>query len=107
MGGLRVSIRTLMFLVAFVGLDTVAIRRFARRAFAGHAGIEVVIGFGLVLLVLNFVILGLVTALSKKVRVADGGVANIPPTSLMIVGFYATLLAVAILSFLFLALELA
>jgi cytochrome b561 len=102
MGRLRISTRGLIVAVAVVGFDVAAMTRAVKLGRAAHSVREYAIGFGLVLLVLNLVVLGLLAALSKKAGVPKGGRLNMTPSPLVILGFYVAVLAVAILSVLFL-----
>jgi hypothetical protein len=101
---IRFSIRGLMVAVVIVGFDIAAMTQANRQVRAGHAGIEVVYGFGLVLLFLHFVGFGLYRYFASFAR-AWGSPASsrltATPHPLVIFGLYGAVLAIAILSALF------
>jgi hypothetical protein len=100
----RFSIRGLMVAVVIVGFDIAAMTQANRQARAGHAGIEVVYGFGLILLFLHFVGFGLYRYFAAFVKAwgsPESTRLKSTPPPLVIFGLYAAVLAIAILSVLF------
>ena len=97
----RISIRGLIVAVAVAGFDAAAMIRAVQQGRASHATFEYAVGFGLVLLVLNVVVLGLSIALSRPVEGATGSRLRATPSPMVILGCYVAVLAMAILSVLF------
>jgi hypothetical protein len=103
MGGLRISLRTLIFIVAIVGFDAAAMARALHQGRLAHSVREYAIGFGLVLLVLNLDIFAILLYYAKRADAASGSRLSSTPPPLVIAGTYLAVLAVAILSVLFLS----
>ena len=99
----RPSIRGLIAAVALIGFDAAAMTRAVQQGRAVHSVKEYAIGFGLVLLVLNLVVLGLLIYFSRNVEGPKGSRLNATPSPLIIMALYAAVLAIAILSVLFLS----
>ena len=103
MAGSRFSIRSMIVAVAVVSFDVAAMARALQQGRAAHAVRDYAIGFGLVLLLLNLDIAGLVTYYARVPRSANGRRLNSTPPPMVIAGTYLAVLAVAILSVLFLS----
>ncbi len=103
MGRPRFSIRTLIVVVAIVGLDAAAMARALYQGRLAGSVREYAIGFGTVLLVLNLDVLAILTYYARAPRSASGSLLNSTPPPLVIAGTYLAVLAVAILSVLFLS----
>ena len=99
----RFSIRSLIVGVAIIGFDAAAMTRAVQQGRLAHAVREYAIGFGLVLLALNVVVFALLAYYSRAARSSSGGRLNSTPPPLVMVGTYLAVLAVAILSVLFLS----
>lgn len=97
----RFSIRGLIVVVAVAGFDLAAIARAVRLGRAAHDVAGYVVGFGLVLLILNGVILGLLRFFAKRGDLSRAERLSAPPPPLVILGLYAAVLSLAILSVLF------
>ena len=100
MGRSRFSVRTLMIAVAVVGIDAAAMARALQQGRAAHAVREYAIGFGLVLLVLNLDVFALMIYYARAAK--DHRLKSTPPPP-VIAGAYLAVLAVAVLSVLFLS----
>ena len=101
MGRFRFSTRGLILAVAVVGFDLAAMTRAVQQGRAAHAVAEYAVGFGLVLLILNLVLLGLWWSFATG-PTGRRGVACSTPSPVVIAGLYLAVLALAILSVLFL-----
>ncbi len=100
MGRSRFSMRALMVAVAVVGFDAAAMARAVHQGRLAHAVREYAIGFGLVLLVVNLDVFALSIYYARAAR--DRRLNSTPPP-MVIAGIYLAVLAVAILSVLFLS----
>ncbi len=96
------SIRGLIVAVAVVGFDAAAMTRAVQQGRAAHAVKEYALGFGLVLLILNLIVLGLFLYYANRTDLPRGSRLTSTPPPLVILGFYVALLGFAILSVLFL-----
>jgi hypothetical protein len=103
MGGLKISLRTLIVAIAVVGFDAAAMTRALQQGRAAHSVREYAIGFGLVLLVLNLDVFALLLYYAKRPSPASGSRLRSTPPPLVIAGTYLAVLAIAILSVLFLS----
>jgi uncharacterized membrane protein YidH (DUF202 family) len=103
MGWSRFSVRSLIVAVAVVGFDAAAMTRALQQGRAAHAVREYAIVFGLVLLVLNLDVFALLAYYAKAARSSSGSRLNSTPPPLVIAGTYLAVLAIAILSVLFLS----
>lgn len=101
MGRLQFSTRALIAIVAVVGFDAAAMSRALHQGRAAHAVPAYLIGFGLVLLILNLVGLGLMGYLARSRESVPGGRLNATPPPLVILALYVGVVALAILSVLF------
>ena len=101
MGRFRFSIRGLIVAVAVIGFDAAAMTRAVQLGRAVHSVKEYTVGFGVVLLILNLVVLGLFAFFSKQVDGPKGSRLNSTPSPLVIMALYMAVLAIAILSVLF------
>jgi cytochrome b561 len=101
MGRLRISTRGLIVAVAVVGFDAAAMVRAVQQGRAAHSVVEYAVGFGLVLLFLNIVGLGLYSFLAKRADDKSGSRLLATPSPLLMIGLYLAVLALAILSVLF------
>jgi uncharacterized iron-regulated membrane protein len=102
MGRPRFSIRALIVVVAVAGFDAATMARALHQGRLAHLVREYAMGFGLVLLVLNLDILALLAYYARAPRSASGSRLNSTPPPLVIAGTYLAVLAIAILSVLFL-----
>ena len=102
MGRFRISARGMIVAVAVVGFDLAAMTRAVQQGRAAHAVAEYAMGFGLVLLVLNLIILGLGFYFAKRADGPPGSRLLATPSPMVIAGLYLAVLALAILSVLFL-----
>jgi hypothetical protein len=103
MGRPRVSVGSLMAVVAVVGFDAACMARAIHQGRLAHSVREYAVGFGLVLLVLNLDVAALLAWYARAPRAPGrrGRLASTPPP-LVIAGAYLATLATAILSVLFL-----
>jgi hypothetical protein len=99
MGWARFSIRALIVVVAVAGFDAAAMARALQQGRLVHSVREYAIGFGAVLLVLNLDVFAILLYYSTRPK---GSRLNSTPPPLVIAGTYLAVLAVAILSVLFL-----
>jgi cytochrome b561 len=102
MGRLTISTRGMIVAVAVVGFDAAAMTRAVQQGRAAQSVNEYAIGFGLVLLILNLIVLGLYLYYAKRADSSRGSRLNSTPPPLVIFGLYVAVLAIAILSVLFL-----
>ena len=102
MGRLRISTRGMIVAVAVVGFDIAAMTRAVQQGRLAHSVKEYAVGFGLVLLLLNLIVLGLFLYYAKRTDLPKGSRLNSTPPPLVILGVYVALLGFAILSVLFL-----
>ena len=102
MGRPRISTRGLIVAVGIVGFDLAAMTRAVQQGRAAHSVGSYVLGFGLVLLILNLIVLGLVLYYARMGASTRGSrLLATTPSPIVIVGFYVAVLAFAILSVLF------
>jgi len=99
----RFSIRTLIVAVAVVSFDVAAMARALQQGRAAHAVRDYAIGFGLVLLLLNLDLFALGMYYTRAPRASSGSRLRSTPSPLVIAGTYLAVLAVAVLSVLFLS----
>ena len=92
-----------MVVVAVVGFDAATMARALHQGRLAHSVREYVIGFGLVLLLLNLDVFALLAYDRGKARgTSSGSRLTSSPPPLVMAGTYLAVLAVAILSVLFL-----
>ena len=103
MGRPRISTRGMIAAVAIVGFDLAAMARAFQQGRAAHTVASYVIGFGLVLLILNLIVLGLILDYARIGDSTGGSRLLSTPSPIVIVGLYLAVLAIAILSVLFLS----
>ena len=101
MGRPRISTRALIVAVAVIGYDAAAMTRAVQQGRAAHAVAGYATFFGLILLVLNLVALGLFVYFAGKSGGPPGSRLRSTPSPVVIVALYVTVLAFAILSVLF------
>jgi hypothetical protein len=94
---IRFSIRGLMVTVAVIGFDTASLIQVGRFARSVHSGVEVVFGFGVILLFLNFVGFTLYRSFARSADLSTSSRLNLTPSPFVIFGLYAVVLAIAIL----------
>ena len=99
--GRRISIRAMIAAVAVVGFDAAAMARAVQQGRLAHSVREYVLGFGLVLLVLNLVVAALLAYYARASGPPVGGRLRSTPPPLVIAGTYLAVLAFAVLSVLF------
>ena len=97
----RFSIRALIIAVAIIGFDVAVMTQAVRQGRHAHAVSEYATGFGLVLLILNLLVLGLVFYCARRANLPVATRLNSTPSPLVIFGLYAAVLSIAILSVLF------
>jgi hypothetical protein len=104
MASFRISTRGLILAVAVIGFDAATMTRAIQQGRAVGSVREYVLGFGLVLLVLNLVLLAIGASF---IRAAGGPIGQrwlaATPSPALIAGLYLAVLAFAILSVLFLS----
>jgi hypothetical protein len=94
----RGSTRGLILAVALLGFDLAAMTRAIQQGRAAHSLFEYAVGFGLVLLLLNLLLIGLGWSFARS-----GGRWMSTPSPALIAGLYLAVMSVAILSVLFLS----
>ncbi len=98
------SVRWLILATLVAGFDLAAMIRAVRQGRASHAVAEYAVGFGLVLLVANALVIWLAAYFAGVARRPEGQrLTSAPPPSVM-AGLYALMVAGAVLSALFLTL---
>ena len=97
-GRFRFSTRWLILAVALLGFDLAAMTRAIQQGRAAHAVMEYAVGFGLVLLLLNLLLVGLGWSFARS-----GGRWRSTPSPALIAGLYLAVMSLAILSVLFLS----
>jgi hypothetical protein len=103
MGRPRFSIRALIVVVAVAGFDAASMARALHQGRLAHSVRDYVLGFGLILLVLNLDVLALLIYYARAPRSAGGPRLRSTPPPLVVGGFYLAVVGVAILSVLFLS----
>ncbi len=103
MGRFRFSTRGLILGVAILGFDAAAMTRAIRQGHAAGSVGAYAAGFGLFLLVLNLLLLGLGAYFARTAGGRSGRRWTATPSPVVIVGLYLAVLALAILSVLFLS----
>ena len=101
MGRFRISTRGLIVAVAVIGFDAAAMTRAVQQGRAVHSVAGYVTFFGLILLVLNLVVAGLLVYFATKAAGPPGSRLSSTPSPMVIVALYVAVLAFAILSVLF------
>lgn len=103
MVGSRLSVRWLLAITLLIGFDCAAMIRAIQQGHAARSVTEYAVGFGLVLLVLNVLIVGLGRYFARMGRGPGGQRLLVTPSPVVIAGLYLAMIAVAILSVLFLS----
>jgi uncharacterized membrane protein YidH (DUF202 family) len=103
MGWSRISLRAMIIAVAIIGFDSAVMIRAIQRGRAVHSLRDYAIGFGVILLVLNLDVLALLLYYARRADTTKSSRLRSTPPPLVIMGTYLAVLAIAILSVLFLS----